>query len=611
MVVLASTLFSTVSSGHPIRTRPWTSGLVALILLLMGSSFISAQQTPAFQFDKSLSEFNALSQSKSLTSEIVSALNLPIFLESRAQARLQGYVKPSVVSPGSTAQLFITITPLGDYHVYPYADRDSQNFSKPTLIVTTEGFESGRPITDAVIHETSSVQNLPPSRYHAGAVTWTVELIVPEDAEHGVQNLAGVIGYQACSTDLCDRPRAVEFVSKLSVASRSNSQIVPLSFRKSDYRVAAALAQQRLDAGDRRKDHPVAVTPVANRSEEKQPLVEPPERDRTAQQANVITDASETAPPARSSLGTFSILGSAFLAGLFLNVMPCVLPVIGLKIMSFVTQAGESRARIFTLNLWYSLGLMAVFMILATMAVVLKLGWGEQFSSTAFNLVLVCVVYVFGLAMLGVWEIPIPGFVGTSKSLDASEQEGAIGAFCKGALTTVLATPCTGPLLGPALTWAVKQPPVLTYTAFATVGLGMAFPYLLIGAFPQLISFLPKPGAWMNTFKQLMGFVLMGTVVFIFSFMDKQYLIEALAMLVGLGMACWLIGKLPFSASLPEKLRTWAISFAVVLLTAVTMFVVLPLLSSHELPWVEFDRKSLDQYRAEGHTLLVDFTADW
>lgn len=76
-------------------------------------------------------------------------------------------------------------------------------------------------------------------------------------------------------------------------------------------------------------------------------------------------------------------------------------------------------------------------------------------------------------------------------------------------------------------------------------------------------------------------------------------------------MACWLVGKLPFSASLPEKLRTWAMGFAVVLLTAVTMFVVLPLLSSHELPWIEFDRQSLDRYRAEGHTLLVDFTADW
>ncbi|MBI86429.1 MAG: hypothetical protein CMJ81_24790 [Planctomycetaceae bacterium] len=611
MVILASTLFSTVSAGDPIRTRSWTSSLIALILLLTGSSLIRAQQTPAFQFDKSVSEFNALSQPESLSSETASALNLPIFFESRAQARLRGYVKPSVVSPGSTAQLFITITPLEDYHVYPHADRDSQTFSKPTLIVTTEGFESRRPTTDAVIHETPSVQNLPPSRYHEGSVTWTVELIVPEDTEHGVQHIAGVIGYQACTTDLCDRPRGAEFVSKISVAAQSNSQIAPLSFRKSEYRVAAAFAQQRLDAGDRQKGHPLAVTPVADRSERKQPVVDQSEREGTAGQEDAITDPSETGPPVRSSLGLFSILGSAFLAGLILNVMPCVLPVIGLKIMSFVTQAGESRTRIFALNLWYSLGLMAIFMILATMAVVLKLGWGEQFSSTAFNMVLVCVVYVFGLAMLGVWEIPIPGFVGTSKSLDASEQEGAMGAFCKGALTTVLATPCTGPLLGPALTWAVKQPPLLTYTAFATVGLGMAFPYLLIGAFPQLISFLPKPGAWMNTFKQLMGFVLMGTVVFIFSFMDQQYLIEALAMLVGLGMACWLIGKLPFSASFPEKLRTWAMGCAVVLLTAVTMFGVLPLLSSHELPWIEFDRQSLDQYRAEGHTLLVDFTADW
>ncbi len=132
------------------------------------------------------------------------------------------------------------------------------------------------------------------------------------------------------------------------------------------------------------------------------------------------------------------------------------------------------------------------------------------------------IVFAFGLSFLGVWEIPIPGFVGSSTVQGAAEREGAIGAFSKGVLSTVLATPCAGPLLVPAVSWAIAQPAWLTFLAFTCIGLGMATPYLLIGAFPQLISFLPKPGQWMDTFKQLMGFLLLGTVVFLFCLVGTE-----------------------------------------------------------------------------------------
>jgi len=305
------------------------------------------------------------------------------------------------------------------------------------------------------------------------------------------------------------------------------------------------------------------------------------------------------------------VFATAFLAGLILNVMPCVLPVIGLKLMTFVQQAGENRWRVFELNLWYSLGLMTVFIVLAALAVAVGLGWGEQFSSTTFNLVLLCVVFVFGLALLGVWEVPIPGFIGSGAAVDAADREGRLGAYCKGALTTVLATPCTGPLLGPALAWATKQPASTTYATFAMVGLGMASPYLLIGAFPQLIALLPKPGNWMNTFKQFMGFVLMGTIVFIFSFLDEDYIVRGLALLVSLGFACWWIGRTPFSASLGTKSRSWVEAAVVVGLTFAGMFYALPMLSVNELAWEPFTRSTLDEHLAQGNTVFVDFTADW
>ena len=361
-----------------------------------------------------------------------------------------------------------------------------------------------------------------------------------------------------------------------------------------------------------------------------------------------ITDALKGIEPETTAFASYSfpvILGLAFIAGLILNVMPCVLPVIGLKIMSFVQQGGESRLRVFGLNLWFSLGLLFVFWVLATIPVVLStvgkdtIGWGGQFSYAPFSISLIAVVFVFALSFLGVWEVPIPGFAGGNTANKLAQQEGYAGAFTKGILATVLATPCTGPFLGPALGWAVAQPPLITYMAFTAVGLGMASPYLLIGIFPKLISFLPKPGAWMDTFKQVMGYVLLGTAVWIFTFLNDAYFIQTYWLLLALGVACWIIGLVPLTAELPQKARAWVAGLAIVGLVAVVAFVGLPKTEAGEsvdvsqtngdespaikdaerieprevaieLPWQPFSRDKLDELRRDGKTVLVDFTAD-
>jgi len=164
------------------------------------------------------------------------------------------------------------------------------------------------------------------------------------------------------------------------------------------------------------------------------------------------------------------------------------------------------------------------------------MGWGQQFSSVTFNVVLASIVFVFGLSFLGVWEIPIPGFVGSGKTNELADREGPVGAFSKGVLTTVLATRCSGPLLGTALTWAVSQPPMLTYLVFTFVGLGMASPYLLAAAFPNITDLLPKPGAWMNTFKQSMGFVLLATVAYLLTFIPISVVVPMVVFMIGLGV---------------------------------------------------------------------------
>ena len=168
---------------------------------------------------------------------------------------------------------------------------------------------------------------------------------------------------------------------------------------------------------------------------------------------------------ARSSLG--------FLGGLILNIMPCVLPVIGLKILSFVEQAGHNRRKAFMLNVWYSAGLLAVFFILASLAVGPQhLGWGELFGKAWFTITLTAVVFVMALSFMGVWEVPLPTFLGSGKAGELAAQEGAVGAFFKGVLTTFLATPCSAPILAPALVWATAQPAWLTYAVFPFRGPG-------------------------------------------------------------------------------------------------------------------------------------------
>ncbi|MFM7740786.1 MAG: protein-disulfide reductase DsbD family protein, partial [Planctomycetota bacterium] len=214
------------------------------------------------------------------------------------------------------------------------------------------------------------------------------------------------------------------------------------------------------------------------------------------------------------------VLSLAFLAGLILNVMPCVLPVIGLKIMSFVNQAGSNYGRVVLLNLVFSAGIISVFLVLATLAAFFQLGWGGLYQQLGFTVLMISVVFVFGLSFLGVWEIPIPGFSGNPTG---GQKEGLFGAFLKGVLTTFLATPCSGPLLVPAVVWAMAQPMIITYLVFFAMGVGMAAPYLLLGLFPQLVRTLPRPGNWMEVFKQLMGFVLMAAVVFFISAVPERF----------------------------------------------------------------------------------------
>jgi thiol:disulfide interchange protein DsbD len=371
------------------------------------------------------------------------------------------------------------------------------------------------------------------------------------------------------------------------------------------------------------------------------PTVETPAAPESNGESTDSTAAVAGTSPPTAQRSLAGVLAFALLGGFILNFMPCVLPVIGLKVMSFVQQAGESRRRVFTLNLWYAIGLMTVFVVFATLALFLGLGWGQQNQNDSFNIVMVAVIFVMALSFIGIWEIPIPGFVGSGKIVEKSEKEGPFAAYTKGIITTLLAIPCSGPGLGIALTYCAKQMAenpgtsgmINVYAVFVALGLGMAFPYIVIGAFPQLVNFLPKPGAWMETFKELMGYILLGTVVFIMTYISYGLVVPTMAFLFALWAACWWLGRIPFTATSAEKLRsrTSALVFAAVAgWFCFTLFgdymesqfqsrIAQEIAASEGDGQLVFDEVGDNVYTAQrletlldsGRYVMVDFTADW
>ncbi len=443
---------------------------------------------------------------------------------------------------------------------------------------------------------------------HYERITWHAPIELSPGIDPAALQIEGVLTVQPCDANTCLPPRELPFVATFDAGGRV--------------------------AGGRAEGDAPAVP--GHRSALPRP---PPATHAQGFDPNALVVA-ENERLEKTSLVMAIAMG--LLGGLILNLMPCVLPVIGLKILSFIEQAGHSRSQALLLNVWYSLGLLSVFLLLATLAVFAGFGWGQLFSYQGFNITLAAVVFVMGLSFLDVWEIPIPGFAGRGKAVEVTEKEGAVGAFAKGVLTTILATPCSAPLLAPALAWAVAQPPPRTYAVFTSVGVGMALPYLLIGAFPKLISFLPKPGAWMDTFKQIMGFVLLGTVVFLLTFIQWSYVVPTVGLLFGLWGACWWIGRVPPTADTGSKARAWLEAAA---FTGVIWIITFPGIDeivpgmpfgglrdvmehrlertiqqgvatqavehSYKLPWRPFTLAALEESIEAGKTVLVDFTADW
>ncbi len=318
-------------------------------------------------------------------------------------------------------------------------------------------------------------------------------------------------------------------------------------------------------------------------------------------------------------LGVILLLG--LLGGLILNAMPCVLPVLSLKIFGLVKSAGEGRTAVVAGSLATAAGILASFWALAIAAVVARaagtaVGWGVQFQEPVFVTFLAIVVLLFTLNLWGLFEVRLPGFA--QRLSGSAATEGIAGHFGSGLFATLMATPCSAPFLGTALGFALGQTAPTVFATFTAVGVGMALPYLAVAATPRSLSFLPKPGPWMNHLRVVMGFLLAGAAIWLLYVLAGQMPAERVAFLQGalllLALFVWMRSA---GSGLSRKLATVGalvavgVAFWIAGSGRVQQRALAAVEETYLIPWTTFDRTEAERLVDEGRLVFVDVTADW
>ncbi|WP_020409767.1 protein-disulfide reductase DsbD family protein [Hahella ganghwensis] len=317
---------------------------------------------------------------------------------------------------------------------------------------------------------------------------------------------------------------------------------------------------------------------------------------------------------ATSLTGLFLAIISAFAGGLILNLMPCVFPVLSLKAFKLAKASGIERREHKFQALAYTAGVVALFLSIATALIVLRaggesVGWGFQLQSPWFVGLMVYILFLLGLSLSGFIEFGT-SLMGAGESL--TTKGGKRGAFFTGALAVLVASPCTAPFMGTAMGYAITQPPAVSLTIFASLGLGMASPFLAIAYIPTLAKALPKPGAWMDTFKQILAFPLYLSALWLLWVLGRQTGVNGmtwvLAGLIALTFAAWIHRR---ARSLSGAAKWFERAFA----ASAGVFAIWVLTTTTTPQRIEqaaaFQQDAIEQYRNEGKTVFVNVTADW
>ncbi len=348
-----------------------------------------------------------------------------------------------------------------------------------------------------------------------------------------------------------------------------------------------------------------------------------------ASRASVSTVASNTASSAQSTdtPSLLLMLLFALIGGIILNLMPCILPILSIKVLALASQSGLNRSEIRKHGLVFTLGILVSFWCLAGVLLAVRssgqiLGWGFQLQNPIFVGVLALLFFIMALNLFGVFEIG-SRLMGTGGKFAA--KDGYTGSFFTGVLTTIAATPCSAPFMGSALGFALTQPASIAFLVLTVLALGLALPYLLFSFLPAAAKILPRPGVWMKTLKELLAFPLLGTVVWLVWVLGNQTgndgILLILTALVTTTAVIWLLG-MPAIRFVPKMSR----AILILLLSLLTFGVIASLKikprvatlpggqsgsSLVHAPWKNWSPEAQAAALAAGKTVLIDFTADW
>ena len=544
--------------------------------------------------------------------------------------KLSGSTDAKAITPGKkfTATLNLQIAP--KHHMQSH--KPFQDYLIPAVLFVepTDGFDIGE-VQYPKAHERKDKMLGKLSEYQ-GATAFTMPVEVDEDAGSAGRLIRGVLQYQICTdSGTCFPPQHVTFEIPVGMATARATALPG---------VPAAIGESGAAAGG--SDGVPSVPPDAA-NQASSPAATPSSGyvGRLTQLQNWFLN-----------YGYAGVLVLALIGGMILNLMPCVLPVISLKILSFVRQADEDRRRILILGLAYSTGIMVFFGLIALLFFYNGTGWGELFQRPRVVLGLAAVVTAFSLSLFGVFAVFTPKVI--NKLGEKVEGEGISSAFFTGVLATVLGTACTAPFLSAAVGAASRFSPGQGAAIFLAVGVGMALPFLILAANPAWLRFIPKPGPWMGTFEALMGFLLLGTVVWLLNPLRGQLgdygLLLTLVFLLAVAVAVWVKGKIAFADPIGRKAMLNGLALLILALGWMLPFrwmatvdqLMAAQIQQNELivlgeesqdsqagdssahagrlnftwpdkgiPWKHYKRSRVREFVKQGYTVFVDYTADW
>jgi thiol:disulfide interchange protein len=500
---------------------------------------------------------------------IVMTIGLAGGTDAMAQLRpetVAAHLNFTAVHPGQQAGVAVVLDLQSGFHAQSHTPKD------PNLIALSVRTDANPQITfGQPIYPPGHDENYPGlglvNVYSARTVIY-VPVTVSNNAKPGPLTLSGTIRYQVCDDKMCFAPKTTPWKLETKVVAAGE---------------ATEANQAELFKG---------YTPAAS-------------RETASTQSTTGSTPPAVVVDGQPKWGVSVALGAAFVAGILFNIVPCVLPVLPIKVLGFAEVAQHDRAKTVGLASVFGAGIVAVFAALALFILVLKrFTWGQQFSNPWFAWGVVVLLAVLAFWMFGWLNVNLPGGVYSF----SPRHDTHLGNFEWGVLTAVLSTPCTGPLFPPLMLWAQAQPVAVGVTAVMMVGVGMAFPYILLSAFPELARRFPRVGPWAELFKQMMGFLLLGAAVF---FAAGRFLHGA-ALYWSLVPVALVAGGFLLIRTVQNGAHGRGIAIASVLAllmiggtTAMAATFVSP------VKWQPYSDQTIEQARKEGKIVLVKFTANW